>query len=92
MPDELAQASEVFITGTAAEVTPVGEIDDHRYTPGDVTHTLMEDYEKVVGKQPQSAASARLSGGRTNKNMVPPYIRPPGSARAYPSSSLVMKR
>ena len=58
MPDELAQAKEVFITGTAVEVTPVGEIDDHRYTPGDVTRTMMEDYEKAVGKQPESAASA----------------------------------
>jgi len=35
----------------------VGEIDDHRYTPGDVTRTLMEDYEKTVGKQPESVAS-----------------------------------
>ena len=57
MPDELTQAKEVFITGTAVEVTPVGEIDDHRYTPGDVTRTLMEDYEKTVGKQPESVAS-----------------------------------
>ncbi len=58
MPDELGQAKEVFITGTAVEVTPVGEIDEHRYTPGDVTRTMMEDYEKAVGKQPESAASA----------------------------------
>ena len=26
MPDELAKTDEVFLTGTAAEVTPVGEI------------------------------------------------------------------
>ena len=50
MPDELAAASEVFLTGTAAEVTPVGRIDDHAYTPGRITQTLMEDYETLVGK------------------------------------------
>ena len=50
MPDELADASEVFLTGTAAEVTPVGEIDEHTFNPGNITQTLMEDYEKLVGK------------------------------------------
>ena len=33
MPEELADASEVFLTGTAAEVTPVGEIDAFKFTP-----------------------------------------------------------
>ena len=33
MPDELAQAREIFLTGTAAEVTPVGQIDELRFTP-----------------------------------------------------------
>ena len=46
----LAGASEVFLTGTAAEVTPVGRIDDHAYTPGRISQTLMEDYETLVGK------------------------------------------
>ena len=32
--DELGRAQEVFLTGTAAEITPVGEIDAHRFTPG----------------------------------------------------------
>ena len=50
MPDELAGASEVFLTGTAAEVTPVGRIDEHTYTPGRISQTLMEDYETLVGK------------------------------------------
>ena len=50
LPDELAGASEVFLTGTAAEVTPVGRIDDHAYTPGRISQTLMEDYETLVGK------------------------------------------
>ena len=58
MPDELRRAKEVFLTGTAAEVTAVGEIDGQRYSPGEITRTLMEDYEKKVGKSPADAASA----------------------------------
>jgi branched-chain amino acid aminotransferase len=50
MPEELADANEVFLTGTAAEVTPVGEIDTHKYVPGIVCKTMMEDYDRAVGK------------------------------------------
>lgn len=52
MPEELADASEVFLTGTAAEVTPVGEIDQYTFTPGEICKVLMEDYDKAVGKWP----------------------------------------
>ena len=45
---ELATFSEMFITGTAAEVTAVAEVGEHRYTPGDITFGLMEDYERLV--------------------------------------------
>ena len=58
MPDELDQPTEVFLTGTAAEVTPVGVIDGHAYTPGEITTTLLEAYEAVVGKTPEKAVSA----------------------------------
>ena len=58
MPEELGKATEIFLTGTAAEVTPVGIIDDFSYTPGEITKTLMEDYEKAVGKNSESTASA----------------------------------
>ena len=50
MPDELANATQVFLTGTAAEVTPVGAIDDHTYSVGEITKTLRADYEKLVGR------------------------------------------
>ncbi|MBE1237581.1 branched-chain amino acid aminotransferase [Phaeovibrio sulfidiphilus] len=49
MPQEFADAQEVFVTGTAAEVTPVGSIDDYMFTPGQITATLIADYEKEVG-------------------------------------------
>ena len=49
-PDELVEMDEVFLTGTAAEVTPVGKIDDLTFTPGDVTHKLMDAYTALVQK------------------------------------------
>jgi branched-chain amino acid aminotransferase len=47
-PEELAGAKEVFLTGTAVEVTPVREIGEYTFTPGDVTKTLLEDYDAEV--------------------------------------------
>ncbi len=48
MPEELAKTSEIFITGTAAEVTPIAEIGDAKFAVGDITRTLMEDYDALV--------------------------------------------
>jgi branched-chain amino acid aminotransferase len=53
--EELPSFSEVFICGTAAEVTPVGEIGEHRYTPGNISLSLMDDYSKLVRRQLQMA-------------------------------------
>jgi branched-chain amino acid aminotransferase len=50
MPEELAKAQEVFLTGTAAEVTPVREIDQYRFTPGPVCKMLIEDFDREVGR------------------------------------------
>ncbi|MEL6472899.1 MAG: branched-chain amino acid aminotransferase [Pseudomonadota bacterium] len=47
-PEELDTFSECFITGTAAEITPVAEIGAYRYTPGEITGALVEDYDKLV--------------------------------------------
>lgn len=47
-PEEIAKASEVFLTGTAAELTPVGEIDGHTYAIGEITRRLKEDYSALV--------------------------------------------
>jgi branched-chain amino acid aminotransferase len=58
MPAEMAKANEVFLTGTAAEVTPVGQIDDLTFTPGEVSKMLMEDYEREAGKTPAKASAA----------------------------------
>ena len=51
-PDELARATEVFLAGTAAEVTPVREIAGTAYTPGTITETLLRDYDALVRMPP----------------------------------------
>jgi len=57
MPEELAKAQEVFLTGTAAEITPVGEIAHHRFVPGEVTRKLLADFDAMVRRSPASAAA-----------------------------------
>jgi branched-chain amino acid aminotransferase len=56
MPDELETFTECFITGTAAEVTPVSEIGGTSFTPGEITETLMNDYSALVNRQLTPAA------------------------------------
>ncbi|WP_297694469.1 branched-chain amino acid aminotransferase [Phenylobacterium sp.] len=50
-PQELAGFSECFITGTAAEVTPVSEVGEHRFRPGNISLSLMDDYAKMVRRE-----------------------------------------
>ncbi|MBX9748017.1 MAG: branched-chain amino acid aminotransferase [Roseococcus sp.] len=50
-PDELANATEVFLAGTAAEVTPVRRIGSRDFTPGTITETLMKDYDALVNRR-----------------------------------------
>jgi branched-chain amino acid aminotransferase len=47
-PDELSGFDEIFVTGTAAEITAVGQIDDHHYTVGPITKKLRGRYEELV--------------------------------------------
>jgi branched-chain amino acid aminotransferase len=48
MPDELGKAQEVFLTGTAAEVTPVREIGPYKFTPGRICKQMIEDFDKAT--------------------------------------------
>jgi branched-chain amino acid aminotransferase len=48
MPDELAGFEQCFLTGTAAEVTPVSEVGPYKFTVGDITRTLMDDFSALV--------------------------------------------
>ncbi|MDR7118261.1 branched-chain amino acid aminotransferase [Caulobacter sp. BE254] len=45
---ELADFTECFIVGTAAEVTPVSEIGEFKFTPADLSLSLMDDYARLV--------------------------------------------
>jgi branched-chain amino acid aminotransferase len=56
MPEELDGLEQCFLTGTAAEVTPVSEIGPHRFEVGEITKKLMEDYSAAV--QPKQAIAA----------------------------------
>ena len=49
-PEELAKAQEMFLTGTAAELTPVGEVGEYRFKPGDVCKALIDAYAAEVRK------------------------------------------
>ena len=50
MPDELEGFEQCWLTGTAAEVTPVGQIGDYNFEVGALTRDIAEDYEKLVRK------------------------------------------
>jgi branched-chain amino acid aminotransferase len=54
LPEEMPKATEVFLAGTAAEVTPVRQIGDLHFTPGKLTETLMSDYEALVRLSPET--------------------------------------
>jgi branched-chain amino acid aminotransferase len=48
LPEELPTFNECFICGTGAEVTPVSEVGPYRFTPGNISRTLIEDYSTEV--------------------------------------------
>jgi branched-chain amino acid aminotransferase len=48
MPHELAEFEQCWLTGTAAEVTPVGQIGEFKFTVGELTRDIAESYEKLV--------------------------------------------
>lgn len=48
MPEELEGFEQCFLTGTAAEVTPVSEVGPYRFTVGEIAINLMNDYAAEV--------------------------------------------
>ena len=57
MPEELPDFEECFLTGSAAEVTPVSEIGPYRFTPGAICKQLMADYDAEVRGRPAVKAA-----------------------------------
>ncbi|MEI2383642.1 branched-chain amino acid aminotransferase [Breoghania sp. JC706] len=56
-PEEMEGFEECFLTGTAAEVTPVSEVGPYHFVPGKISEQLMHDYEACV-RAPGAAAIA----------------------------------
>ena len=48
LPEELESFQQCWLTGTAAEVTPVGQIGDYTFEVGALTRDIAEGYEKLV--------------------------------------------
>ena len=48
LPSELEGFEQCWLTGTAAEVTPVGQIGDYNFEVGALTQKVAADYEKLV--------------------------------------------
>ena len=48
MPEELEGFEQCWLTGTAAEVTPVGQIGDYTFEVGAMARDIAESYEKLV--------------------------------------------
>jgi len=61
-PEEMESFEQCFLTGTAAEVTPVSEIGPHKFSVGEITKTLMADYTAAV--QPAAHAPAKKVAAR----------------------------
>lgn len=56
-PEELQNAQEIFVTGTAAEITAIGQIDDHHYNVGPITRAIRDAYETLV-RTPNTSLAA----------------------------------
>lgn len=48
MPEELEGFEQAWLTGTAAEVTPIGQIGDYNFEVGAIAKEIASDYEKLV--------------------------------------------
>lgn len=55
-PEELDRVQEVFLTGSAAEITPVSEIEGRKFTPAAITKMLLEDYTAATHAHVKKAA------------------------------------
>jgi branched-chain amino acid aminotransferase len=50
-PEEMSGFEECFLTGTAAEVTPVSEIGPYRFTPGRICQQLLTDFDHATRRK-----------------------------------------
>ena len=50
LPNEMEDFEQCWLTGTAAEITPVGEVDQYNFEVGELTKEISREYEKLVRK------------------------------------------
>lgn len=48
LPSDILSADEVFVTGTAAEIRPVVQIDKNHFSVGSISKLIMKEYKKLV--------------------------------------------
>lgn len=51
MPEEMSGFQECFLTGTAAEVTPVSEIGPYMFKPGNICQALLADFDAATRRK-----------------------------------------
>ncbi len=57
LPEELARTQELFLTGTAVEVTPVREVGPYRFQVGEITRQLLMAYDDLVNRREPALAT-----------------------------------
>ena len=50
LPRELLKADEIFLTGTAVEITPISQIDNKKFNVGKITKKLISLFSDLVEK------------------------------------------
>lgn len=55
--EDLKRAREVFLTGTAAEITPIREVEDLAFRPGEITSVLMKAYSELTSRASDAPAA-----------------------------------
>ena len=84
MPEELAGFEQCFLTGTAAEVTPVSEIGPYRFAVGEIAKTLMDDYSRR--RCSRSSRRSRRTADAWQRTK-PPVVRPGGFRSNFAAAS-----
>ena len=61
-PEEMTGFEQCFLTGSAAEVTPVSEIGPYKFTAGEITKTLMDEYSALVRRTAEDRPKLAMAG------------------------------
>ncbi len=51
MPEEMADFEQAFLTGTAAEISPLSQIGDYSFEVGDICKNMVHDYDDLVNNK-----------------------------------------